>query len=369
MQLFDTVSLGGTRRTRDGYLVGEAKVGRTGIQVYSGAEVGDASRDTVRVYRPPEEVFAQDAMASVAWRPMTMDHPSGRVTADNWRDLSVGMTGDTVQKDGDFIRVPLTVMDSQAIADIEGGKRELSLGYTCDLDFVDGITPDGQPYDAIQRNIRANHLAICSRARGGPELRIGDGGQQQKDRAMPETTRAVLVDGITYPMTDQGAQLVERLQGLLGQAATKLTDAATAHGTEVANLNAQLAAKDAEIEKLTAQIVTGDALDAMIADRATVIAGARALAPKLDVKGKSNIEIKRAVLGDAVKDKPDAYVDAAFDLKVADLGDGAGSGSDPVLTVVGDSVNLGDAAKAREEARKARLARLQDGHRQADAAA
>ena len=32
--------------------------------------------------------------------------------------------------------------------------RELSCGYTLDLDETSGVTPDGEHYDAVQRNIR-----------------------------------------------------------------------------------------------------------------------------------------------------------------------------------------------------------------------
>src|SRR5690606_31354603 len=113
MQLFDTVTLDGLRRTQDGYLVADAKVARTGIQIYTGREVdpenkhGLRDKATVRVYRPEEEVFAQDAMHSFAYRPVTDDHPTEMVTADNWKALAVGQTGGEVARDGEFVRVPL----------------------------------------------------------------------------------------------------------------------------------------------------------------------------------------------------------------------------------------------------------------------
>src|SRR5690606_10621448 len=129
----------------------------------------------VRVYRPADQVFAKDSLASYAHKPVTKDHPDEAVSADNWKDLAVGQIGDEVARDGDFIRVPLIVMDAAAIKAVEGGKRELSAGYTCDLAFEAGITPDGQPYDAIQKDIRINHVAIVQRGRAGSQARIGDG--------------------------------------------------------------------------------------------------------------------------------------------------------------------------------------------------
>jgi len=57
MHLTDTVEIAGVRRTRDGYLVADARVARAGIQIYAGREVGRPDLDEVRVWRPEDEVF------------------------------------------------------------------------------------------------------------------------------------------------------------------------------------------------------------------------------------------------------------------------------------------------------------------------
>src|SRR5690606_15489766 len=138
MILHDTVTVAGKpRRTKDGYLVADARVARTGIQQYLGSELGKPELPIVRVYRPEESVFHADAMLSYAYRPMTNDHPAEPVTADNWRDVAVGQTGGEVARDGDFVRVPLVLMDATAIADYEAGKRELSMGYEAEIVFQD----------------------------------------------------------------------------------------------------------------------------------------------------------------------------------------------------------------------------------------
>lgn len=178
MKFTDRVTIAGTRRRDDGYLVADARVARTGIQVYAGWEVGKPEKDTVRVYRPEGEVFARDAMASFAHRPVTNDHPDEQVTADNWKQYSVGNTSDEIARDGQFLRVPLMIADAAAIKAVEDGKRELSAGYTSELKWEDGTTPDGEPYDAIQTNIRANHVAIVHRGRAGNQVRIGDDAEE-----------------------------------------------------------------------------------------------------------------------------------------------------------------------------------------------
>lgn len=174
MFLHDRVSVGKPRRTADGYLVADAKVARTGIQEYLGTELGRPDMPIVRVYRPPEEVFARDAMQTYAFRPMTLEHPSRMVDASNWRAVAVGQTGGDVVRDGECVSVPLVLMDADAIKAWESGKRELSMGYTSEILFDAGTTPAGEPYDAVQTMLRMNHLALVDRARGGAALRIGD---------------------------------------------------------------------------------------------------------------------------------------------------------------------------------------------------
>ncbi|MGO4129885.1 DUF2213 domain-containing protein, partial [Inquilinus sp. YAF38] len=175
MLITDTVTLVGDRRTtQDGYLVAAARIARTGVQTYSGAEMGRTDLAAVRVWRPEEEVFAADALASMAHRPVTLDHPVEPVTAANWKAHSVGQVGGEVARDGDYIRVPLVLMDRAAVDAVIAGKRQLSVGYAAEIDWTPGTTPAGEAYDAVQRRIRANHLAVVDAARAGPACRIGD---------------------------------------------------------------------------------------------------------------------------------------------------------------------------------------------------
>jgi len=163
------------RVTASGYLVAQPKVARTGIQLYRGSEVGNDSLDIVRIYRPEDEVFNIDSMKSFGHKPVTDDHPPVLVDAKNWKQFSKGQTDGEVVREGDFVRVPMMISDAGLVSKVDSGKAELSVGYTCQIAWGEGTTPDGQTYDAMQRNIRVNHVAVVDRARGGPELRIGDG--------------------------------------------------------------------------------------------------------------------------------------------------------------------------------------------------
>jgi hypothetical protein len=175
MHLQDKLTIDEKRRTRDGYLTVNARVARAGnVQIYAGAELGKPEMASVRVYRPADEVFSKDTMESFAHRPVTLGHPSSSVSATNWRDVAKGWSDSEVARDGEFVRVSMLLADADTIQAVEDGTRELSMGYDCSLDWKPGVSPSGQAYDAVQRGIRSNHIAVVPKARGGTELRIGD---------------------------------------------------------------------------------------------------------------------------------------------------------------------------------------------------
>lgn len=354
MFLTDTVSVGAVRRTGDGYLVADARVARTGVQTYRGSEVGRPDMPLVRLYRPPEEVFATDAMHSYAHRPMTLEHPRDSVTAETWADVAVGQTGSEVMRDGEFVRVPMVLMDAAAISAWEAGKRELSMGYSAEIEFVDGVTPDGQQYDAVQRQLRMNHLALVGKARGGEELRIGDGrapGGQDRGATNPQpekstmsntNTRTVMVDGLPVETTDAGAQAIAKLQGQLQDSQSTLTRATADHTAALALKDAEIAKKDATIDDLQGKVLTDAALDARVQARGDLIATAKRI-HDADYTGKSDADVRKAAvvgkLGDAaIAGKPDAYIEARFDI-LAD----AAKPTDPVA----HALRLGDSNRTQ----------------------
>lgn len=360
MQLTDKATLSEPRMTADGYLVADARIARVGIQVYAGSEVGKPEMAQVRVYRPEAEVFAADALASFAHRPVTNDHPPEAVSAKNWRKFSVGMTGDEVARDGAFVRIPMVLMDAGAIDAVKNGKRELSCGYTCDLKFEAGTTPSGEPYDAVQTAIRGNHLAIVSAGRAGSDCRIGDEAEKEAKMAL----KTVTVDGIPIEVTDQGATVIATLQQRLADAATASAAADAKHATTLAAKDAELAKKDATIDDLKAKVVDAAALDKLVADRAALVTVAKAIAKDAKLDGLSDADIRKAVviakLGDAaVKDKPQAYIDARFDI----LAEDAAKSTDPVRDALGAGlVTNADADKSVTDARAKMLQDMMSAH-------
>jgi len=384
MQFTDKLTLDGAiRRTADGYGVVSAKVARGGnVQLYLGSEVGMNDKATVRVYRPESEVFKKDAIASYAGVPVTINHPKNGVSADTWKDLAVGEVGDDVLRDGEFVRVPMMLRDAKAIKAVEDGKRELSMGYSADITFADGVTPSGETFDAIMSDFKMNHVAIVDQARGGAELRIGDGADKwgvapittdhkpEEEKIM--TLKTVTVDGIPVEVTDQGATVIATLQQRLADANSKMSTADAAHLSAIAAKDAELAKKDAEVDALKAKVLSDADIDKRVQERADLIAVATTIAKDVKTAGLSDAAIRKAVvaakLGDAViAGKPDAYIDARFDI----LAEDAKKVADPFARVVADGVQPNDGGDYRAAAEKAKHERnrsLADAWKGTDAA-
>lgn len=193
LSLYDAAPISTRRKTADGYLVAEARAARTGIQIYSGAEVGRPDLGVVRVMRPENEVFDRASIATYGTAPITVGHPPGGVTADTWKRFAVGHVGEGVVRDGEYVALPLILKDADAIRQLETGTRELSVGYNCSLSWTPG-NANGETWDAVQQGIRVNHVALVPKGRAGAECRIADA-------ASPLTERAhTMADSITVPM-------------------------------------------------------------------------------------------------------------------------------------------------------------------------
>lgn len=159
-----------------GFLRINGIVARSGIQVYSNAEVGEYNEPLkmVNVYRPREEVLKEESLQSFINAPITDDHPMEFVTVDNIKELGKGSTAsyETYNKDGiDYIKAKLVVTDKELINKVINGKMELSAGYSQNLVKEKGEF-EGVTYDYKQTNIKINHIALVDSARCGQECKL-----------------------------------------------------------------------------------------------------------------------------------------------------------------------------------------------------
>ena len=154
-----------------------------------------------RELRLPEEVFAPESLASYKGKPVILTHEAGMIDSDNVQQEQIGTILSDGTQDGDNVRAQIIIHDARKL---DYGLRELSLGYSLDLEEAPGEW-QGQPYDAIQRNIRVNHLALVEKARAGDSARLNiDGEDTQAEKG--GNTMSKRKDGLT---PEEIAQLVE----------------------------------------------------------------------------------------------------------------------------------------------------------------
>lgn len=325
----DAAEVTNTRLTSDGYMVAEAFAVRSGIQIYLGSEVGLADKELVRVYRPEDEVRNPESLGTFSHAPITLGHPE-KVDAANWKDLAVGEVSTEAQWVDGKIKLPLILKDQKAIAQVQAGTRELSAGYTCKVDFTSGVTPDGQLYDAIQRDIRINHLAIVPKGRAGSECRIPDAASwgvspittSKKEDEMSDALKTVVLGDKAPRVHAEDAHIIDAYRV---QRDAEAAEAKKKAEEEMAEKEAEIAKKDAEIDALKAKVLSDADLTKLVSDRAKLLSDAAKVAEGLKFDGLTPAGIRKAVVEDklgkdSMKDRSDDYIEARFDLLVGDAG-------------------------------------------------
>lgn len=165
--------------TKEGYLIDHPIVTRTGIFEYHNPD-GSVRKE----FRPPEEVFDEESLKSYQGKPVIITHDAEMVNKDNVSDEEIGTILEPGYRDGESVRAKIVIHDTDSMKDC--GLRELSLGYSLEMDETPGEY-NGEHYDAIQRNIRINHLALVAEARAGETARLNiDSKDKSKQEAQKE---------------------------------------------------------------------------------------------------------------------------------------------------------------------------------------
>ena len=130
-----------------------------------------------RELRLPKYVFDPESLKSYQGKPVIITHQAGSIDKDNVMDEIVGTILSEGFKDGDNVRCKIIIHDFDKVKKIPF--RELSLGYDLDLIEEPGVW-EGEHYDAIQTNIRINHLAIVEKARAGDKAHLNLDGKSKE---------------------------------------------------------------------------------------------------------------------------------------------------------------------------------------------
>lgn len=191
MQRYDIYQIEATK-TDEGFIIDRPIIGRVGLLRYLNADGSERIE-----YRPPEEAFNADSLKSIRGKPITLGHKA-MVNSKNADKLPiVGTVLSEGVQDGENIRADVSIYSLPTAA------RELSCGYSLDLDETPGTTPDGKRYDAVQRNIRYNHLAIVPKGRAGNARLNMDGDQIIESEAKKHMAKVRLDNGLEYEAAEE----------------------------------------------------------------------------------------------------------------------------------------------------------------------
>lgn len=316
---FDTSRLGKVRRTPSGGIRVPANLTRVGVLDY---KLPDGS--TRRELRLPEEVFAADSIATLEGAPVVPKvFHRALVTPETWKAASIGHAS-APKAAGKFLSGELFIQDAATISAIDRGELgELSCGYSCKLDFTPGVW-NGQRYDAIQRGIRYNHVALLApnEGRAGPEVSLR---LDSKDAvcAIGDDMKTIRLDGKDYEVGSQ--EHLDALDGIHAKALAAEQTKTAAVTKELEQIKARFDAADEKLKKLEEE-GSEEKMSKRVRSRIRLLTRAMKFLEedeeKMDALSDRELQervIKKASPNFDAKDRSDDYIAARFDAICEDL--------------------------------------------------
>lgn len=198
---------------------------KAGVFPYLGKTISpELEPDRVyNVLRPLEELTKPETLKSLEAIPFVIDHTMIGEGFTKPEDKGVeGTTLQNVQVKGDLITNDLTAYTDRCRQAIDSGKRDLSMGYRCRYDLTPGEY-EGQHYDAVQRDIIYNHIALVDEGRMGAECRVTDSAivydsleLQNKEKVkmtkitLDEDLKAEIKEEIKNELLGAGGEVIEK---------------------------------------------------------------------------------------------------------------------------------------------------------------
>jgi len=273
---------------------------------------GFTADQTINVYTPAEELFKTEAIKSWDGVDTTDYHPpKNEINAANWKDYHIGYC-ENVRQEGEYLLGDLLIKDKDSIDLIQNNERlEMSLGYGATLVLEQGTAPDGTVYQAKFINFIGNHVALVKYGRCGGDCRIGDEKQTPKGKTMEVSVNGIRFDiGDNKPLADALKQQQDQLENLkaaklkVGDKQFSIGDELNAVQAVVDQLHTEKTTLEQKVGDLEKNQMTPEKLEQAAAERAAVIADAKALVPTVKTEGCTCEQIKRDVIaakaGDAL---------------------------------------------------------------------
>jgi uncharacterized protein len=259
-------------RTQDAngfLLIRQCPISSFGIFDYSAAQVGITDGDPnriVKVFRPESAVSDPELLASLQVVPFINDHEmlsgfAGDDGATAPEDYGVDGVLFNVGYAKPWTQGDLKIFTRGMQSDLTAGKKDVSLGYTCDFLMQSG-TFDGQDYEVVQTNMRGNHIALVDAGRV-PGARVLDSRTGKRlcfdhldlssvqisvsQKGVPVMKRRTIDSNVVAQLQAQLKQLLPTFEAFLSQEAAEPEHqgAAGAGGAEGADPNAAAAAAPA----------------------------------------------------------------------------------------------------------------------------
>jgi hypothetical protein len=369
---FDSIGKIKVSKQVDGSYKGIAFVTKTGIFNYK-----NANGKQIKQLRHPNDVFSKDSLNTLKMLPITKHHVDKLVTPENMKEYLIGYTGENIEIDGEKIAISICINTDKGIHAIESdGLLELSCAYELDKEEIPGVY-DSMNYDCKQKNIKYNHLALCSKARLGSDLRINldsndcilinDNINYQNNlfnfKEGDCNMSKFKIDGIDY---DAAPEIIVALE--------KSIKSNTDSVTQIAELKNQLSTVTANYDSYKSKLEKTEQglpmiIDAAVNERVNLFSLVKIQLDSKEIEGiekLSNIDIKKKVIGKYLSginldNKDSMYINACYDtisvLNKKD--DNTAANNQAKGSSQGDS--KGDIV---EDSRKKYLLRLKEGYKQ-----
>lgn len=325
--------------TSDGFLRAKVSIAKTGVFSYLHAD-----GKIIKEAKLPEELFSQATLDSLKGVPVTNEHPpiednKGLVNQTNYNKYVKGSLGEIVVLDGDHIVTTETIYDAELINQLKNGeKREVSIGFETDVDFTPGEY-NGQRYDAVQRNIKINHLAHVKNGRAGESVKVHLDSVNTNYAIMQGEVNEMIVriDGKDIEVSEEVYKEIESLR----KKALRKDDqsaVATEDKTEVQitlpkkeesedlklaneNLKMQVKTQQDLIAGLQSELnalkkTEPEKLDSLVSEKLNALDSARAVIQGFRGDGLSTKEIKLQVISKLLPFKADVKLDSISDTEI-----------------------------------------------------
>lgn len=216
------------------YEIKDNPISRVGVFDYMGSSLAGARHadgsafdleagKVYKVRRSEEALSDQNFLDSLKLIPWVDDHTmlGDGATAAEDKGIS-GVTGEDVYFKNGVVYSNLKLFSKSLDTKIDGGKKELSLGYACMYVYKPGVYR-GEAYDFDQIALEGNHLASVDKGRMGSKIAVKDNKDSKTTKGILDMDKAE-IEGIVASAVDSALEPVKELTALVATLQTAMDE-------------------------------------------------------------------------------------------------------------------------------------------------